>query len=102
MIWTLRAPSKTGDRYYALNLEFHALIMALSKNERSQQLYSDFVNELHVFRRGFFNSPGNMRKSNREHRQIYDSILAGDELVARAAAEKHVQSGHQRLLTQMD
>lgn len=91
-----------GDRYYRLNLEFHALIMALGKNTRSQQLYGDFVNELHVFRRGFFTSPGNMRKSNMEHRQIYEAILAGQELAARASAEKHVLSGHHRLLGQMD
>ncbi|SNT30090.1 transcriptional regulator, GntR family [Noviherbaspirillum humi] len=91
-----------GSRYYELNLAFHALIMALGKNERSQQLYNDFVNELHLFRRGFFNSPGNMRKSNAEHRQIYEAIQSGAEARARSAAERHVMSGHQRLLSQID
>lgn len=93
---------ENGTRYYELNLEFHAMIMALGKNERSRQLYNDLVNELHLFRRGYFNSPGNMRKSNAEHRQIYDAIISGAENKAKSSAERHVLSGHQRLLKELD
>jgi DNA-binding GntR family transcriptional regulator len=91
-----------GSRYYDLNLEFHALILQLSNNKRAHQAYVDYVNELHLFRRKYFNSPGNMRKSNMEHRQIYEAISSGSEAKAKAAAERHVLSGRQRLLATLD
>jgi DNA-binding GntR family transcriptional regulator len=91
-----------GNRYYDLNLEFHALILQLSNNKRAHQAYVDYVNELHLFRRKYFNSPGNMRKSNMEHRQIYEAIAGGSEAKAKTMAERHVLSGRQRLLATLD
>lgn len=91
-----------GSRYYDLNLEFHALILQLSNNKRAGQAYIDYVNELHLFRRKYFNSPGNMRKSNAEHRQIYEAIAAGSAAKAKMMAERHVLSGQQRLLATLD
>ncbi|MEN3297716.1 MAG: hypothetical protein V7642_6969 [Burkholderiales bacterium] len=91
-----------GNRYYDLNLEFHALILQLSNNRRAHQAYVDYVNELHLFRRKYFNSPGNLRKSNLEHWQIYEAISSGSEAKAKASAERHVLSGRQRLLATLD
>jgi DNA-binding GntR family transcriptional regulator len=91
-----------GNRYYDLNLEFHALILQLSNNRRAHQAYIDYANELHLFRRKYFNAPGNMRKSNMEHRQIYEAIAGGSEAKAKTMAERHVLSGRQRLLATLD
>lgn len=91
-----------GTRYYELNLAFHALIMQLSHNRRAQQAYDDYVKELHLVRRKYFNVPGNMRRSNAEHREIYAAIVAADTARARAAAERHVLSGRSRLLASID
>jgi DNA-binding GntR family transcriptional regulator len=91
-----------GNRYYDLNLEFHALILKLSNNRRAHQAYIDYANELHLFRRKYFNAPGNMRKSNMEHRQIYEAIAGGSEAKAKTMAERHVLSGRQRLLATLD
>lgn len=96
------ADSDDGARYYDLNLEFHALILRLSGNARAQQAYFDYVNELHLFRRRYFNAPGNMRKSNAEHRLIYDAIASGSAARAKTMAERHVWSGRQRLLATLD
>lgn len=96
------AESDDGARYYDLNLEFHALILRLSGNARAQQAYFDYVNELHLFRRRYFNAPGNMRKSNAEHRLIYDAIASGSAARAKTMAERHVWSGRQRLLATLD
>lgn len=85
-------------RYYELNLKFHALIVALSGNQRAGQLYDDYAKELHVFRQRYFDSPGNMRLSNEQHRQIVEAIAKGDEQKARAVAERHVMEGRQRFL----
>lgn len=94
--------SDNGSLYYELNLQFHALILALADNHRAQQAYDDYVKELHLVRRRFFNKPGNMRHSNVEHRRIFEAIGAGEGAKARAAAERHVLSGRGRLLASMD
>lgn len=96
------AESNDGTLYYDLNLAFHALILRLSGNGRAQQAYFDYVNELHLFRRRYFNAPGNMRKSNAEHRLIYDAIASGSAARAKTMAERHVWSGRQRLLATLD
>jgi DNA-binding GntR family transcriptional regulator len=96
------AESNDGTLYYDLNLAFHALILRLSGNNRAQQAYFDYVNELHLFRRRYFNAPGNMRKSNAEHRLIYDAIASGSAARAKTMAERHVWSGRQRLLATLD
>ncbi len=88
--------------YYELNLRFHALILELSGNQRAQQAYDDHVKELHLFRRSFFNSPGNMRRSNAEHRAIFDAMARGEARRARTLAERHVLSGRERLLSKLE
>jgi DNA-binding GntR family transcriptional regulator len=90
------------DRYYELNLQFHALILRLSNSQRAHETYDDYVKELHPFRRRYFNSPGNMRRSNMEHKSIYEAIARGAGLKARSTAERHVLSGRQRLLSSID
>ncbi|QHJ01327.1 FCD domain-containing protein [Xylophilus rhododendri] len=84
--------------YYEINLQFHAMVVKLSGNDRAAQLYGDFVKELHMFRRRYFNEPGNMRMSNQQHRQLYEAIAEGSPAKARAVAERHVLEGRQRLL----
>ena len=90
------------DLYYNLNLEFHALVLALAHSQRAQRLYDDYVKELHLFRRQNFNKPGNMRRSNIEHRRVYEAISKGSKSKARTQAELHIQAGRQRLLAMMD
>ena len=91
-----------GTRYYELNLQFHAQILVIANNRRAQQAYDDYVKELHLVRRKYFNAPGNMRRSNVEHRAIYEGIAARDPARARAAAEQHVLSGRGRLLASFE
>ena len=91
-----------SGHYYDLNLDFHALILRLSGNGRAQLAYIDYVNELHLYRRRYFNAPGNMRKSNAEHRLIYEAIASGSASKAKTMAERHVLSGRQRLLSLLD
>lgn len=91
-----------GTRYYAVNLRFHALILELGGNRRAHQAYDDYVKELHLFRRRYFDAAGNMRRSNSEHRQIFEAIAGGAAAWARTLAQKHVLEGRQRLLATMD
>jgi DNA-binding GntR family transcriptional regulator len=92
------ARSGRGGRYYELNLRFHAALTEFSNNRRAARVYADCVNELHLFRRPPFSYPAKMQRSNREHRAIYDAVVAGRGAEARRLAEEHVRSGRQRLL----
>lgn len=91
-----------GSGYYELNLRFHALLLELSGNQRAHQAYDDHVRELHLFRRSFFNLPGNMRRSNAEHRAIFEAVAKGEARRARTLAERHVLSGRDRLLARLE
>lgn len=94
--------AQDGNLYYELNLQFHALVMQLSNNQRAHAAYDDYVKELHLFRRKYFNAPGNMRRSNIEHRQIYEAIAKGSPGKAKTVAERHVLTGRQRLLSTLE
>jgi len=98
------AAAQAGDSntYFELNVRFHAMILALSHHERARQLYDSFVKELHLYRRQNFNAPGNMRRSNLEHRRIYEAISKGNGAKAKQFAEEHIQSGRQRMLALAD
>jgi DNA-binding GntR family transcriptional regulator len=97
------AAAEAGDKdlYYRLNLEFHEVVVDLAQSERAKRLYDDFVKELHLFRRQNFDNSGNMRRSNAEHRVIFDAIVAGNKPEASRSAEQHVLAGCQRMLRMM-
>lgn len=91
-----------GQRYYGLNLRFHALLMAQCHNQRAQQAYEDHAKELHLYRRRYFNATINMRRSNVEHRRIFEAITSGAADKAAKLAQAHVLQGRQRLLATLD
>ena len=91
-----------GTRYYEANLRFHARVLQLGGNRRAHEAYDDYVKELHLFRRRYFDAAGNMQRSNVEHRAIFEAIAAGQGTRARTLARKHVLQGRQRLLATLD
>ncbi len=91
-----------GQAYYTHNLQFHALLLSLSHNQRAVQAYEDHAKELHLFRRRHFNASTNMRRSNAEHRRIFEAIVAGAPDKARKLAQQHVLQGRQRLLNTLE
>ncbi|WP_439549856.1 FCD domain-containing protein [Falsiroseomonas sp.] len=82
--------------YYAANLEFHTALLGFGGGPRSQRLYEDLGNELHLFRRRALVQPENMRESNAEHAAILKAIAAGDAPAAREAGEAHIAGGKRR------
>ncbi len=96
--------AQAGDsgQYYELNVQFHALVLELAAHDRAHQLYDSYVKELHLYRRQNFNAPGNMRRSNVEHRKIYEALSKGNAAKAKQYAEEHIQSGRQRMLVLAD
>lgn len=96
------AQAGDGGTYYERNVQFHELVLRLAHNQRAHQLYDGYVKELHLYRRQNFNTPGNMRRSNIEHRRIYEAIAKGNAAKAKQYAEEHIQAGRQRLLASAD
>jgi DNA-binding GntR family transcriptional regulator len=96
--------AQAGDSglYYELNLQFHEAVLLLADSRRAHQLYDSYVKELHLYRRQNFNAPGNMRRSNVEHRKLYEAISKGNPAKAKQYAEEHIQAGRQRLLALAD
>lgn len=91
-----------GQRFYVLNLRFHALLVAQWPNQRAQQAYEDHAKELHLYRRRYFNATINMRRSNNEHRRIFEAIASGAKERANKLAQAHVLQGRQRLLSTLE
>jgi DNA-binding GntR family transcriptional regulator len=91
-----------GQTYYVLNLRFHALLLSQWPNQRAQEAYENHAKELHLYRRRYFNAPINMRRSNTEHRRIFEAIASGSKDRAFKLAQSHVQQGRQRLLSSLD
>ena len=96
------AQANDSGLYYDLNVQFHELVLVLSQSRRAHQLYDSYVKELHLYRRQNFNAPGNMRRSNVEHRRIYEAISKGNVAKAKQYAEEHIQAGRTRLLALAD
>jgi DNA-binding GntR family transcriptional regulator len=86
------------ERYYDLNLSFHAAIMAMSGNERLASLYEMMSNQLHLFRRRNLGNSAQLELSLQEHGKILEGLQARDAAKAGRAFERHVLIGKQRML----
>lgn len=86
------------DRYYRLNLEFHAAVVGLCGSRRAARVYSDFIKELYLFRHQNFDNPANNLKSQSEHQPIHKAISPGDKAEAAREAEHHTLAGSQLML----
>jgi DNA-binding GntR family transcriptional regulator len=90
------------DRFYALNLSFHQLLVEGSGNRRLLSVYNRLLNELHLFRRFGLMQRGEMQLSNRDHHQILDQIAAGDSNGAAEAMRRHTTERRHKMLLRSD
>jgi DNA-binding GntR family transcriptional regulator len=90
------ASAHDAPSYYALNLEFHAALLECGSGPRSQRIYADLGNELHLFRRRALVAPEKMRESNAEHAAILSAIRDRNPGAARGAGEAHIRGGKRR------
>jgi DNA-binding GntR family transcriptional regulator len=94
----MAAAQVAGDAvgYYALNLDFHTMLLRFSGNRRALRLNEELGQELNLFRRRSLVSAEGMRASNAEHAEIVRAIAAGDPVRARTAGELHISRGMER------
>jgi DNA-binding GntR family transcriptional regulator len=95
------AARETDDQstYYALNIEFHDLLMAAADNPKAKAVYDNIKREMHLFRRKGLSLASNIAQSLDEHRVIADAVIAGNEAEARDAANEHIRRGFDRYMT---
>jgi DNA-binding GntR family transcriptional regulator len=88
---SIRRASKAGDPYLYMdeNLNFHAAIVSLARNDR----LSEFVSRLHLqlFRIQFRPNATMLSHSHPEHEEIAAAVLAGDEDRAEATMRNHLR-----------
>lgn len=90
--------ARKAQAYFALNVEFHAVLMQAARNEALQAHYRSVVNQLDLYRRttierGIENIP----TSTQEHEAIVDAVAARDEARAQALLTEHVLASRMRL-----
>lgn len=90
------------ERYYALNLAFHARILEGCGNRRARLTYEAVVKEMHLYRRRALSRVGNLEASFAEHRAVVDAIAAGDPDAAFRAGREHCRRGAERFVATLE
>lgn len=100
----MQAAYKKEDtaRYYALNIEFHDMLLKGAENPKAKMIYDNLVKEMHLFRRRGLSIVNNLARSLEEHIAISDAVIAGDPEAARSAAHMHITSGLARYIHMLD
>jgi DNA-binding GntR family transcriptional regulator len=94
--------ARDKDRYYQLNLAFHASIMEFCGNRRARANYEGVAKEMHLFRRRALSRVSRITASLTEHRAIVAAIRAGHAEAAFLAGRRHVQHGRERFIATLD
>lgn len=89
-------------RYYALNIEFHDLLLQGAGNPKAKTIYDNLVKEMHLFRRKGLSIATNIARSIAEHEAIVQAVAAADPEAARRAALDHITGGFGRYTTMID
>lgn len=93
------ASGQNFDDYYPVNLAFHDYLVTSTGNKTLLQEYKGFVNKLHLCRARGLVQAGGLAVSNREHREMVDSLASGDRLRAQEAFFRHVERSKLRFLS---
>jgi len=93
-----RAAAKNDvDAYWPQNLDFHDLLVSLTRNAKLLATYRRLVNELNLFRRQTLSQGGSLAVSAREHRDIVDKIASGNAAAAGKALHDHAVGSRERM-----
>jgi DNA-binding GntR family transcriptional regulator len=94
MIKTLETISGTGDttRFSAVNVDFHAEIIRLSKHQNAAKLIRGLRSQIIVFQYRPILEPGRMQQVNKEHRKLVIAIASKDGDAAEAAMRQHLDN----------
>lgn len=85
------ASSRDFNESYPVNLEFHDYLVRSTGNKTLLGEYHSLVNKLHLCRARSLVHAGGLAVSNREHREMVDSLASGDRFRAQEAFFRHVE-----------
>ena len=104
MVQRMENCGEEGDisSYYALNIEFHAAILEMTRNDRLERMCSDLDNELYLFRRKSMGVGHGLQTSLVEHRAMIAAFEARDADSAERILVQHALSGKERLLNSLE
>jgi DNA-binding GntR family transcriptional regulator len=88
--------------FYPINLEFHDVILQLTRNSRLIKSYRALVKEFQLFRSHGLVQSDALRESNQEHHAILAALEQRDPAAAYDASFRHVQHGKQRMFAAFD
>lgn len=88
------------DRFHALNLSFHDLIVVMTGNQALGEVYRRLVKQLALFRHRNLLAPMAIPHFADEHSAIVDLLAAGNGVGCAEALYAHAQGGRQRMLAQ--
>lgn len=79
----------SGHDYYRLNLRFHRAFFAASGNPQLVDVINQVGTRLVFYFRTQHMVHGEIKRSARQHREIYEAIVAGDKTLARRLTTEH-------------
>ena len=86
------------ERYYPLNLEFHATLMEYTGNRRLGEFDASMAKELYLFRRRSLVTGSGLSASSGEHREIVEALAEGDSARVSKVMSDHALAGKRRVL----
>jgi phosphonate utilization transcriptional regulator len=90
--------SRKGEAYFALNVEFHDVLVRAARNAALATHYRRVVNELDLYRREtLVRGSEYIPVSTREHEAIVNALAKGDEKLAERLLTEHVLHSRERL-----
>lgn len=96
------AAGKDFDEYYPVNLAFHDFLVTSTQNKTLVQEYKGFVNKLHLCRAKGLVQAGGLSVSNREHREMVDTLASGNRDRAQEAFFRHVERSKLRFMSTLN
>ena len=92
------AESQDHDAWQAADFQLHGILSRMCDNERAARIIDNLNDQWHRVRVGFIAMQGRIERSNPEHVQIIESILAGDGETAERYMRIHLNNVRDELV----
>jgi DNA-binding GntR family transcriptional regulator len=81
------------EQFFALNEQFHVLLMSIAANKWRDQLVAELRQVLKLARHHSLLKAGRIQESLAEHRVLMDALARGDAAQAEQAMRLHIENG---------
>lgn len=89
----LEAAADQRDRFFALNEQFHMLVLEMADNRWRQQMVADLRKVMKLNRHNSLFKTGRINESLAEHRAIMSALVAGDGALTVQRMREHFRNG---------